>query len=187
MSEINWNDNAKAAVREFAEYVGQTKHCERYLERIVPKQPKTVADAVEYYGKTFMTGQLTRIRCGKDGKMFFASCETDSDNWQDSYLVCTHEQFEAYVKEQGGEKWTHTYSDYGVRKDCILVCDKPDIHGQVLVLNRYDEYVLTGTAEPKPIKPKLTKAEAWDRLANTDILSNLGDEFVRLSREYDII
>ena len=54
-------------------------------------------------------------------------------------------------------EWTHTYSDYGVRKDCILVHDKPDIHGQVLVVNRYDEYVLTGTVELKPIKPTISE------------------------------
>ena len=54
--------------------------------------------------------------------------------------------------EKKDDEWTHTYSDYGVRKDCILIHDKPDIHGQVLVLNRYDKYVLTGTVELKPIK-----------------------------------
>lgn len=86
--------------------------------------------------------------------------------------------------EQEGEKWTHTYSDYGVRKDCILIHDKPDIHGQVLVMNRYGEYVLTGTAELKPIKPTLTKAQAWDKICESE---HEFDIVNRIKQMYDII
>ena len=92
------------------------------------------------------------------------------------------------MKEQESERWTHTYSDYGVRKDCILIHDKPDIHGQVLVMNRYDEYVLTGTVELKPIKPTLTKAEAWDKLLQTDErIRKLDDAIFAIADKYDII
>lgn len=130
---------------------------------------KTVADAVEYYGKTFVAGQCTHIRCGKDGKMFFASGETDSDNWQDSYLVCTREQFEAYVKEQEGEKWTHIVDDdehqlTKCRKhlklcngsDWVYVCEK----GEYFVPGKM------GYCGVKPIKPTITKAEAWDKISS---------------------
>lgn len=54
-------------------------------------------------------------------------------------------------------KWKHTYIDYGIRKDCIIIHDKPDDYGMVLVMNRRGEYVLTDDFEEKPIKPKLTE------------------------------
>ena len=132
---IDWNDNAKAAAREFAEYIGQTKHCERYLERIVPTQQKTAADNV--------------IHKDGYGTHFVGKKKTVAD-----------------AVEQEGEKWTHTYSDYGVIKDCILVHDKPDEYGQVLVLNRRGEYVLTDNVKLKPIKPTLTKSQAWDKISS---------------------
>jgi hypothetical protein len=175
---INWNDNAKAAVREFADYIGESDKGERYLEHIAPK--KTVADAVEYYGKTFVAGQWTHIRCGKDGKMLFASGETDSDNWQDSYLVCTRADFEAYVKEQEephfkatrenlekiakdaqgdfveveeGEKWTHTY--FNIR--CRIMDLDPDEFGTVVIIKNGGDYALAHPSKLKPIKPTISE------------------------------
>jgi hypothetical protein len=160
---INWNDNAKAAVREFADYIGESDKGERYLEHIAPK--KTVADAVEYYGKTFVAGQWTHIRCGKDGKMLFASGETDSDNWQDSYLVCTRADFEAYVNaskigkilessdEKEGEKWTHTYFNISCR---IMELD-PDEFGTVVIIKNGGDYALAHPSKLKPIKPTISE------------------------------
>lgn len=171
---IDWNDNAKAAVREFAAYIGQSEKCDRYLEAFETK--KTVADAVEYYGKTFVAGQWTHIRCGKDGKMFFASGETDSDNWQDSYLVCNRAEFEAYVKEQDGEKWTHKY----VKDNCYIKVSEPDLEGYIVVLTETDGYM---TCQPedlmpiKPIKSTLTKAEAWDKAVLAGNVSHITDNY----------
>lgn len=128
---------------------------------------KTVADAVEYYGKTFVAGQWTHIRCGKDGKMFFASGETDSDNWQDSYLVCTRADFEAYVNaskigkilessdEKEGEKWTHTYDGQKVR----WLGDKPDSCEEMAIQYQSGEYGLARVSALKPIKPTMTKEQ----------------------------
>ena len=136
MSEVNWDDNAIAAVKAFHWWLGSDDNCGleidetlgKFMEKVVArKATKTVEDAVE---------------------------------------------------------WAHTYSDYGVRKDCILVHDKPDIHGQVLVVNRYDEYVLTGTVELKPIKPKLTKAQAWDKICESE---HEFDIVNRIKQLYDII
>ena len=109
MIDVNRNDNAKAAVREFAEYVGQSDKCERYMEAFAPK--RTVADAVEWA----KTGWLhddhdVIIFNGKHGLLYSKSeCPLDDKE----YLVCTRAEFEAYVKEQEGEKWTHvTNGDY---------------------------------------------------------------------------
>ncbi|QDP61724.1 MAG: hypothetical protein Unbinned4466contig1000_36 [Prokaryotic dsDNA virus sp.] len=161
---IDWNDNAKAAVREFAAYIGQSDKCERYLEAFETK--KTVADAVEYYGKTFVAGQWTHIRCGKDGKMFFASGETYSDNWQDSYLVCTREQFEAYVKDQEGEKWTHVDSD---GNECRILHTIGEQSWVAYKNNSYEDE-LWPNAELRPIKPTLSESEAWRYCVEEDVL-----------------
>lgn len=85
------------------------------------------------------------------------------------------------VEKKDDDEWTHTYSDYGVRKDCILIHDKPDIHGQVLVLNRYDEYVLTGTVELKPIKQAIKPSAAWS-LVSGQVLS-----IHEFNEKYDVV
>lgn len=152
MINLNWDENAKAAAMEFACYIGKAKDCERYFKHIAQKT-KTVADAVEYYNGAWPE-EKDAVCVWDDKNKNFEFWISDYEPVSYCYEVCNYEQFEAYVKEQEGEKWTHAYSDYGVRKDCILIHDKPDIHGQVLVVNRYDEYVLTGTVEPKPINTK---------------------------------
>jgi|GEM_PF-3602750 len=191
---IDWNDNAKAAVSAYNDWALENDLAiHAFFEHLTNNghtQPKTVADAVEYYGKTFVAGQWTHIRCGKDGKMFFASGETDSDNWQDSYLVCTRAEFEAYVKEkekphfkatrenlekiakdaQGdfvefeeGKKWTHTYNQGEMK--CKIIQTKTDFNGCVVVLNDFEEYQLIEPEDLKPIKPKLA-AKQYDACAN---------------------
>lgn len=85
----------------------------------------------------------------------------------DSYLVCTREEFEACVAAKNAKsepEWTHTYDDYGTEKDCIVVHNKPDDYGFILVMNRRGEYVLSDDVKEKPTKPAITKAEAWDKL-----------------------
>lgn len=123
---------------------------------------KTVADAVERYGKALVVGKWTHIRCGKDGNMFFASGEVESDNWQDSYLVCTREQFEAYVKEQEGEKWTHVLETTG--KKCQLLTKEPDSDGYYAVILSSGNYDIEHSDFIKPIKPTISTKE-YDMLA----------------------
>ena len=177
---------------------------------------KTVEDAVECYNGVWPEDEPDDFVCvwNNKGGRFEFWCEGYAPVGY-CHHVCTRAEFEAYVKEQGkphfkatsenlekiakdaqgdfveveqeGEKWTHTYSDYGVRKDCILIHDKPDIHGQVLIMNRYGEYVLTGTAELKPIKQKLTKAQAWDLCQDYDGPKSMKAYMHDLHEEYDII
>lgn len=184
MIDVNWDDNAKAAVREFAGYIGQSNMCERYLEAFETK--KTVADAVEWAKGKWIPSNCDAIAYNPEsGKLhYYKYSEGINDKW---FHCCFREEFEAYVKEQEGEKWTHTYSEYGVRKDCVLVCDKSDINGQVLVLNRYGEYVLTGTAELKPIKPTISKAEAWDLCQDYEGSQGMVKYMLDLHDNYEII
>ena len=151
---IDWNKHPDA--KEVAITYLNSKGCILAQDRLKrPTQTKTVADAVEYYGKTFVVGQWTHIRCGKDGKMFFASGETDGDSWQDSYLVCTRAEFEAYVKEQEGEKCTHELWGDKV----YIKVSEPDCDGYLVVVTEGDGYNLAKMEDLKPIKPTISKAD----------------------------
>lgn len=159
---IDWNDTKAASVKiAFFDSEGKQTGFKR-IER--PTQ-KTVADAYEYYGKTFVAGQWTHIRCGKDGKMFFASGETDSDNWQDSYLVCTRAEFEAYVKEKEVDKWTHTLDG----RKCKIIINKPDVDEDIVVLCKEGDYQIVGHEALKPIKPTISESEAWRYCVEEDV------------------
>ncbi len=197
---IDWNDNAKAAVKEFYRWAnamfksGVSIDTDTFFKEFAETQTKTVADAVEYYNGDFPEWQSVLGIAYSNNKItpyYKGSPIADGTNSPESYIICTRAEFEAYVKEQEGEKWTHTYSDYGVRKDCILIHDKPDIHGQVLVVNRYDEYVLTGTVEPKPIKPTISEAELLHKIKDMakGVASdgNFGDTVRGWLDDYDII
>lgn len=165
------NDNAKAAVREFADYIGQSDKCERYLEHVTTK--KTVADAVEWH-KSKGWGVIWANEdkdCITHGQLGFAFA--DSKNLQvGRKLVCTREQFEAYVKEQEGEKWTHTL----LGDKAYIKLDEPDCHGYVLVVTESNGYNLARPGELKPIKPTMT---AQDEAALV--------EFMKSSHKLEVI
>lgn len=159
---IDWNKHPEAAYADVT-FFDET-HCEigSQLDISRPTQ-KTVADAYEWSKSAggqdgWLHDDCDIIVTDSEGDFGYANSQTSS-----SKVFCTREQFEAYAKEQEakqeGEKWTHTYSDYGVRKDCIIVHGKPDDYGMILVMNRRGEYVLTDNFEEKPIKPKLTVRE----------------------------
>ena len=163
---IDWNENAKAAVREFAGWIF-TEY--QYLSEVgkfikqVEKQArtKTVADAVEYYqengeicGYSFSQNKMLSF-CKSNGTYCFVSEKSsagsvETDDWQP---ICTREQFEAYVKEQEGEKWTHITS---IGK-CRILVDKPDEHGYVVVEMESDGYSLIPERKLKPIKPTISE------------------------------
>jgi hypothetical protein len=130
-----------------------------------PEQPrKTVEDAVE---RLKLGGFENRELIAFDSvaDVFFGCDRTyNFDEYQ--YQVCTREEFEACVaaKAKSEPEWTHTYTDYGTEKDCVVVYEEPDDYGMILVMNRRGEYVLSGDVKLKPIKPTITKAEAFDRL-----------------------
>lgn len=177
---IEWNDNAKAAVRAFADYIGQTKKCHRYLESFASK--KTIADAVEWANGKWKDDCQYMLYHEELGKFSFVVSEGPYVNgWQ---LVCTREQFEAYVEEQEkpqphfkatrenlekiakdaqgdfvevrekeGEKWTHTYDGQKVR----WLGDKPDSCEEMAIQYQSGEYGLARVSALKPIKPTISE------------------------------
>ena len=63
--------------------------------------------------------------------------------------------------KQEGEKWTHTYKG--------VVCRiEYERNGCAWIVNESGEDFLIDTRALKPIKPKLTKAQAWDMLTKID-------------------
>lgn len=165
---IDWNDNAKAAVRAFADYIGQTKHCERYIERIVPPQTKTVTDAVE--GKKIdisemrdgMTVKCVRADsgCYKVGERYLVG--RDEDGYfgplnEKGLASFNHQAYSFELVEtdkQEGEKWTHVTSN-GTK--CNIIVDTPDIHGRAIVIGVDGEYMRHPRDDLKPIKPTISK------------------------------
>lgn len=177
---IDWNDNAKSAVRDFAKYIGFRETASYFLSDKSPTQTKTVADAVAENGGKWLYDDYNYLNFdSKDGWYW-------SDKGLFETLVCTREQFEAYVKEQEpnfkatrenlekiakdaqgdfveveqeGEKWTHEYDSANI-KCRILATDE----NECWVLTEYGNKVTEHIDSLKPIKPTLTKAEAWSKL-----------------------
>lgn len=136
MSEINWDDNAKAAVREFYRWAnarfksGSSVDADAFLREFTeqPQQTKTVAD------------------------------------------------------EQEGEKWTHV-DDEGDK--CCVVHTKDG-----LAWVSYERSIcdcVVPMSDLKPIKPKLTKAQAWDLIQDYEGLDVLVRYILRLHEQYEII
>ena len=190
MSEVNWNDNAKEAVEKFYEYLDeQGMHYANssaciadFFEWLTSTQTKTVADAVEWHkSKGWGLSWASKAKdCITHGKLGFAFA--DSRNIQlDRKLVCTRAEFEAYVKEQEGEKWTHTYTDdTGTDIRCRLLAE----HGEWAWIEDAGTVDTISKSWLKPIKPTLTKAEAWNMLMKRKTNSA---EVNTIKQQYDII
>lgn len=149
---IDVNDNAKAAVREFADYIGQSDKCERYLEYVTTK--KTVADAVEAFSHEDLAGEWQQIRYAPKQDYFFT--DINRDEWFDSVHVCTRAEFEAYVKEQESkqedEKWTHTYHG----DNCKIVHQEK---WQAWIVSENGLSKLVPISELRKTKPAMTKEQ----------------------------
>lgn len=212
---IDWNDNAKTAVREFAIYIGQSDKCERYLERIAPK--KTVADAVEafpggYDSIPYSPENIEKeqvVLCAK--KTFFEDGEEyvkgnlyqgqkDFDN-EYFYLVCTRAEFEAYVKEQedfvakvqgdfvGNEEREGekwTHITNSGHK-CKIHVKEPDVNGIIIVLNSDGEYMRHSESALKPIKPKIDESQAWVKMQSLIPKHGVTAAYQMTIQQYDII
>ena len=85
--------------------------------------------------------------------------------------------------EQDDEKWTHTFNEL----KCRTIIDKPDREGYIVVVNELGEYYCVLDDEIKPIKPKLTKAQAWDLCQDYDGPKSMKAYMYDLHEEYDII
>lgn len=155
---IEWNDNAKAAVRAFADYIGQTKKCHRYLESFASK--KTIADAVEWskkeYGNSHWRFEESDIILYHPVHgIFYSKSEYPLEDG--SYAICTREQFEAYVKEQEGEKWTHTIK---ATKEKCRITEGPNNSGQVFIKTEVGLWDCLYIEQLKLIKPTISQEQA---------------------------
>jgi len=208
MIDVNWDDNAKAAVNTYNDWALENDlGIHAFFEHLTSNghtQPKTVADAVEWANGNWGNSISRHIAYNPNSDRFTYS-ETGEVNkrW---YIVCTRAEFEAYVKEQEkphfkatrenlekiakdaqgdfveveeGEKWTHTYNQGEMK--CKIIQTKTDFNGCVVVLNDFEEYQLIEPEDLKPIKPKLTKDEAWDMIESV----NGSPDYIK--EQYDII
>lgn len=109
-------------------------------------QTKTVADAVEYFGGVWPESKYFTAWWDSETNQILLGDNITSDT------ICTREQFEAYVKEQEGDKWTHTWC--GQR--CKIVHSDGNA-SWIIVENRGSEVVFT--IGLNPIKPTMTKEQ----------------------------
>ena len=77
------------------------------------------------------------------------------------HFKATRENLEKIAKDAQEEKWTHVTS---IGK-CRVLIDTPDEHGYVVIEMENDGYSLIPSQSLKPIKPRITKAQAWDKYA----------------------
>lgn len=124
-----------------------------------PSQTKTVADAVaDHGGKWPFSHGIILMGYSPKHEHYFAF----GDGYElagGEYMVCTHKQFEAYVKEQEGEKWTHV-DEY--QNPCLVVIGKPDVDGNVVILRKDGLYdcIHSSSVWLKPIKPTISQDQA---------------------------
>ena len=156
-NKIDWNDNAKAAVKEFAMYIGEVDASTDFIATR-PKDPerKTVYDAV----RTVLTGfEGDSLYYSPSRSTWYGSSGPIP---QDFYQVCTREEFEKARGEKESE-WTHITNS---GQKCKIHVSEPDANGIIIVINSHGEYMRHSADSLKPIKPTITKAEAWDRVIN---------------------
>ena len=159
---IDWNDNAKAAVEYFADWLRADYSYIANLEEFYSRLPqtKTVADAVEYYKGEFPKGQAILGVAYSNNKItpyYKGSPIADGTNLPESYIICTRDEFEAYVKEQDGEKWTH--EDGGSK--CRVIASYRNMSW--IEWKSGELYVVRNDCL-KPIKPTISTKE-YDMLA----------------------
>ena len=173
MIDVNWDDNAKAAVNTYNDWALENDlGIHAFFEHLTNNghtQPKTVADAVGWANGNWGNSISRHIAYNPNSDRFTYS-ETGEVNkrW---YIVCTRAEFEAYVKEQEskitmddinehistgeqeGEKWTHTYDGQKVR----WLGDKPDSCEEMAIQYQSGEYGLARVSALKPIKPTISE------------------------------
>ena len=105
---------------------------------------------------------MTRITWRKGIKIWCAVSGSWCDYVSDWKTIATSPQTKTVADEQEGEKWTHFYND----EYCKIVIETPDKFGEIVIDCEYNGYITCEPSELKPIKPKLTKAEAWDKMSH---------------------
>ncbi len=178
MSDIDWNDNAKAAVRAYNDWMIREYECgpiDEFMKTIAtrPTEPrKTVEDAVEAHPE----GWNSIPQCGGDlvdeelvlwdieNSCFHQGCIGFDEGYFSQ--VCTREEFEACVATKSEPKWTHV-SEAGNK--CRYLMDT--VHGELYQNEHGSRFIpgFDGHNSVKPIKPTITKTEAEKRLGMTII------------------
>lgn len=131
-----------------------------------PKQPrKTVEDAVEWNESVGLGDEWGHEDCDviiiyRDGFAYSDSRATSKE------IACTREEFEACVaaKAKSEPEWTHVLNS-GVR--CKLFKSLEWMQGDVYESEDGKFFIPQRTGKSysiKPIKPTISKAEAWDKL-----------------------
>ena len=185
---IDWNDNAKAAVKEFYRWAnamfksGCSIDTDTFFKEFTEEQTKTVADAVvENDGKWPLRDEFDTLWYTEKFKAY-GCFQTQSE---DLVRVCTRAEFEAYVNankigkilesrdEQEGEKWTHTY--FNVR--CSIIDLDPDEFGTVVIVKEEGDYALAHPSKLNPIKPTISEAEAWRMAVLSGNMQHITDNY----------
>ena len=146
-------------------------------------QQKTVADAYEAFDGKWPDSKYSYAwwDCYTE-KVLLGCNETGA-------TICTREQFEAYAKEQEtkqeGKKWTHVVNyGFGEQAQCRIISECG-----VFLWVQVDGVGCPATykkSELKPIKPALTKAEAWDRCIEEFGVRNIKYVMQELMDEFEI-
>ena len=178
---IDWKKYPEISSVEIFYYDENGDEIDSEIVCIPTEQTKTVADAVEWHkSKGWGVIWASEERdCITYGIMGFAFANSNSVS-ESRYIICTRAEFEAYVKEQEGEKWTHTH----LGEKCYVV----HIDGcaaWVVVQNAGGKIVTTHGL--KPIKPTITKAEAWDLCQDYEGSQGMVKYMLDLHEEYNII
>ncbi len=151
--DMTWN---KPLSKNHVTIATRPTFAESITKRPQLEQTKTVADAVEYYKGVWPESnrKIDKIKFDRIYSEFFTDFgDVHSDRF---YIVCTREQFEAYAKEQEGEKWTHITP---IGDPCFIKLNEPDCEGLVLIEIRNYGYELIKPEQLKPIKPTISKEQ----------------------------
>lgn len=150
-----------------------------YKTIAIRPQQKTVADAYEHC-KTWQHQTYGYLYWYEPIGFVYRSSPDVPSEYQ---LICTRQQFEAYAKGQEGGKWTHYVEDDETPpikcKKHIKLCSGND---WVYVCEKGDYFVPSkmGFCSVKPIKPTISKAEAWDYAVDSGLYAS------EIEDKYDI-
>lgn len=152
--------------QDWIDLVRENETLRQQLESKMTEQRKTVEDAVEWLGEEW-PGDTGDVMC-YDHEKGWAVWHLDWEDCFSFYQVCTREEFEACVaakKANSEPEWTHEYKGYL----CKIALSKPDSYGNIIILNEYNVYIRCSKEDVKPIKPTITKSEAWDIAVEEDV------------------
>ena len=165
--KIDWNDNAKAAVKEFASYIGNSNSVYRFIrgkEKLSTEpERKTVHDALEVFTKWPFDTDRPMCYSPNTGAWFNGGTVISGE-----CQVCTREEFEKARGEKMRQKveWS---------RHANVPVSFTDVNGDIYELND----CCGDRAEYYKAKPTITKAQAWDKVFH-------GTSITAILSKYDI-